>query len=48
MTVTWVKQIPKSICNRNQSHKAIKRRPICLTGYYYDYIIDEIKRTDTF
>ena len=41
------KKIPKSVCNKNQSHKAIQRSPICLTDSDHDVIIDEIKGGDT-
>ena len=30
----------------NTSKKAISRQPICLTGYDYDYILEEIGRRD--
>ena len=47
MTVTEVKQKPKNLCKKNQPHKAIQRRTICLTESDHDYILDEIKRRDT-
>ena len=47
MTETEVKQIPKSVCNRNQEHKAIQRLTICLTESEQYYILDEIKGRDT-
>ena len=47
MTVTEVKIIPKSVCNRTQSRKAIKRRTICLTDSDHDYTIYKIKHRDT-
>ena len=31
MVVTEVKEIPNSLCNRNQAHKSIQRHSICLT-----------------
>ena len=42
-----MKKIPKNLCNRNQAHKALQRRSICLTDSYHDFILDEIKRQDT-
>ena len=44
MEVTKLKQIPKSVCNRNQSRKALQRRSIRITDSDHDFIIDEIKR----
>ena len=46
MTVTEVKDA-KSVCNKNQSHKAIQRHPIFLTDSYHDFILDEIKSRET-
>ena len=46
MKVTEVKQIHKSVWNRNQSHKAIQGYPICLTDSDHDFILDEIKCRD--
>ena len=37
----------KSVFNKNQSRRDIKRRPVCLTNSDNDFIIDEIKRRDT-
>ena len=47
MSVTEVKQIPNSVCNRNKSCKALKRRPIFLIDSDHDFILDKIKRRDT-
>ena len=38
--------IPKSVCNRTQAKQAISRKPICLTDFDYDYILEEIARRD--
>ena len=47
MKLTEVKQIHKSVWNRNQSHKAIQGYPICLTDSDHDFILDEIRHRDT-
>ena len=47
MAVSYMKQISKSVCNRKQSRKALKRLPICLTGSDHYFILFEIKRGDT-
>ena len=47
MIVTELKQIPKSVCNRNQARKAIKWYPIGLSESDHDFILDEIKCRDT-
>ena len=38
---------PKSVCNKNQAHKAIQRSPLCITESDHGYILYEIKRRDT-
>ena len=38
--VTYIHDIPKSVCNRTQAKKYISRHPICLTGSDYDYILE--------
>ena len=47
ISVTEVKQILKSVCNRHQSHKASQRHPICLPESDHDFILDETKLRDT-
>ena len=42
--VKYFHTIPKSICTRTQLKKSISRQPVCLTDYYYDYILEEIGR----
>ena len=37
---------PKSLCNKNQARKAMKKIPIFLTDSYHDFILDEMKRRD--
>ena len=41
-----VQDISKSVRNRIKSKKAIQRHPICLTDYYYDYILNGIELWD--
>ena len=40
MALTESKQIPKNICNRNQSSKALQIRPICINDSDHDFILD--------
>ena len=47
MEVTEVKQIPKGVCNRNQSCKDLQRHPTYLTDSGHDFILDKIKHRDT-
>ena len=47
MIVTGAKKILKSVLKRNQEHQGIQRNPICITDSNYDFILDQIKRTDT-
>ena len=42
ITIRYVQDIPKNVCNRIQEKKAIKRHPICMTDADYDYILNEI------
>ena len=44
--VTYFHAIPKIVCNSTQSKEAISIQPICLTGSYNDYILEEIGRRD--
>ena len=46
MSVNEVKQIPKSVCNRNQARKALPRHFICLTDSRHYFIFDKIKLRD--
>ena len=46
MTLTEVKA-PQGLCNRNESHKATNRCPLCLMDSDNHFILDKIKRTDT-
>ena len=43
MKVTEVKQIPYSVCNRNQQQKDLQRHPICITESDHEFILNEIK-----
>ena len=47
MEVTDTKQIPKGVCNINQSRKALQRNPIHITESDFDFILYIIKRRDT-
>ena len=44
ITIIYVQDIPKNICNRIQAKKSIQRHPIIITDADYDYIFDEIER----
>ena len=44
--ITYFNAIPTSVCSRTQAKKSISRQPICLTGAYYDYILEENGRRD--
>ena len=43
-----IHDIPKSVFNRTQEKQSIPRHPRCLTGYEYDYILEEIGRWENF
>ena len=43
ITIRYVQDIPKNVCNRIQAKKSIQRHPICMTDADYDYILDEIE-----
>ena len=47
MAVTEVKNIQKSVCNRNQSREDFKSHYICLTKCDHTFNLDEIKFRDT-
>ena len=42
VTVKYVHDIPKSICNRNNKKQDLRKHPICLTDSDHDYILEEI------
>ena len=42
--ITYVQDIPKTICNRIQANRSIQRHPIFLTDAYYGYTFNKIKR----
>ena len=44
--VTDFHTIPKGVCIRTQAKNSISIQPICLTGYEYDYILEEIGLQD--
>ena len=41
--ITYVQDIPKTVCNRIQTQKYIQMHPICLTDADRDYILYEIE-----
>ena len=41
--ITYVQDIPKTVCNSIQAKKSILRHPIFLTDADYDCKLDEIK-----
>ena len=43
ITIIYVQDIPKNICNRIQAKKSIQRHPLIMTDADYDYIQDEIE-----
>ena len=43
ITIRYVQDIPKNVCNRIQAKKATQRHPISITDSDYDYILDEIE-----
>ena len=43
ITIIYVQDIPKNLCNRIQSNKSIQIHPIIMTDTDYDYILDEIE-----
>ena len=44
ITIRYVQDTSKNICNRIQARKSIQRHPIIMTDADYDYILDEIER----
>ena len=46
ITIRYVQDITKNICNRVQAKKSIHRHPISMTDADYDYILDEIERRE--
>ena len=43
MAVKYVQDIQIHVCKRNQSKKALKIHPICLTKSDHNYILEEIQ-----
>ena len=43
ITIIYVQDIPKNVCNSIQFKKAIQSHPISITDADYDYISDEIE-----
>ena len=48
ITIRYVQDIPKNVCNRIQAKKSIQRHPISMTDADYDYILYEIERREFF
>ena len=46
ITIRYVKEIHKNVCNRIQAKQAIQRHPIIMTDAGYDYILDENERRE--
>ena len=46
ITIRYVQDIHNNLCSRNQTKKAIQRHPILMTDNDYDYILDEIERSE--
>ena len=46
ITIRYVQDIPKNVCDRVQAKKATQIRPIIMTDADYDYILDEIERRE--
>ena len=46
VSVKYVHDIPKIVCNRNNSKQALQKHPICLTDCDNDYILGEIEHRD--
>ena len=43
VAVKYVNDIPRSVCNRNQTKQVLQRQPIFLTDSDNDYILEEIE-----
>ena len=46
ISIKYIHDMLKSICNRTQAKKPISRHPICMTDSDYDYILEEIYRRE--
>ena len=46
ITIRYVQDTPKNVCNSIQAKKSVQRHPICMTGVDYRYILDEIERRE--
>ena len=42
IAITYIHDIPNSVCNRTQEKKSISRHPSCLTDSDYNYILEKI------
>ena len=48
ITIKYVQEISKNLCNRIQAKTIIQRHPIIMTDADYDYTLDEIERCEKF
>ena len=48
ITIIYVQDIPKDLCNIIQAKKSIQRHPIIMTDADYDYILNEVERREKF
>ena len=46
ITIRYVQDIPKNVCNRIQAKKSIQINNISMTDADYDYILEEIERRE--
>ena len=46
ITIRYVQDIPKNVCNMIQEKKATQRNTISMTDAYYNNILDEIERRE--
>ena len=40
ISIKYIHDIPKTVCNRTQAKIAISRHPMCLTDSDYDFILE--------
>ena len=46
ITIIYVQEIFKNVCNRIQAKEHIQRHPIIMNDADYDYILDEIESSE--
>ena len=42
MTVKYVHDITRSVCNRNQAKQALQRHPVCIDESDHNYILEKL------